>query len=198
METLHFVKWLQSDASEVEVCSEAVQHCSDCSPTPPESEVEVGLQWVQTLQWLLEPPEKQVEHMQHAIYWLSAWVTASTHFSKLTEKSKQIPPEYLDSGSWAAVSAVQLCSDCSLTPLWPPWPPNNQKWKLGCSECSSTLQWLQSDAPRTHVVACHLLVNVLWVTGFTHFTSWSGKSHKATNSSWDKSKHFYLDNSESG
>ena len=25
----------------------AVQLCSDCSPTPPESEVEVGLQWVQ-------------------------------------------------------------------------------------------------------------------------------------------------------
>ena len=126
--------------------------CSECSPTvqqlqsnpPPESEVEVGLQWVQF------------------------------NF---------------------AVTAVW-------SPLWLPCPPNNQKLKLGCSECSSTLQWLQSDPPwktsRTHVVACHLLVKVLWATGFTHFTSWSGKSHKATNSSWDKSKHFYLDNSESG
>ena len=113
-----------------------------------------------------------------------------------------LSPPRIRSGSCAAVSAVQHCSDCSLTlPLTP--HPQNQKWKLGCSECSSTLQWLQSNLPpgitsRTHVVACHLLVNVLWVTGFTHFTSWSGKSHKATNSSWDKSKHFYLYNSESG
>ena len=51
-------------------------------------------------------------------------------------------PPRIRSGSWAAVSAVQLCSDCSLTP-----PPQNQKWKLGCSECSSTLQWLQSGPP---------------------------------------------------
>ena len=34
---------------------------------------------------------------------------------------------------------------------------------------------MQSDPPppkkETDVVACHLLVKVLWVTGFTHFTS---------------------------
>ena len=32
------------------------------------------------------------------------------------------------------LSAVQLCTDCSLT------PSPESKWKLGCSECSSTLQ----------------------------------------------------------
>ena len=43
---------------------------------------------------------------------------------------------------------ILLCSDCSLT------PPQNQKWKLGCSECSSTLQWLQSNAPRIRSGSC--------------------------------------------
>ena len=112
----------------------AVQLCSDYSltPLPPEWEVEAGLQWVQ---------------FNFAV--TAVW-----------------PAPRMRSGSWAAVSAVQLCSDCSVTTppewevevglqwvqfnfavtaVWP--PPGMRSGQLGCSECSSTLQWLQSDPP---------------------------------------------------
>ena len=96
---------------EVGAAVSAVQLCSDCSLTPPKSKVELWLQWVQF------------------------------NFA-VTAVQIPPPPPRIRSWSWAAVSAVQLFSDCSLTP-----PPQNQKWNLGCSECSSTLQWLQSDPP---------------------------------------------------
>ena len=60
-----------------------------------------------------------------------------------------------------------------MTAVGPPPLENKSEVNLGCSEF---LNLLQFDPPpntnRTNVMACHLLVKVLWVTkGFTHFTS---------------------------
>ena len=166
--------------------------CSDCSLTPSQNQKwKLGCsECSSTLQWL----QSNAPRIRSGSWAAVSAVQLSSDCSAVQLCSDCSPPR-IRSGSWAAVSAVQLCSDCSLSDP----PPPESEVKVG-------LQWVQFNfavtavqpPPRTHVVACHLLVNVLWVTGFTHFTSWSGKSHKATNSSWDKSKHFYLDNSESG
>ena len=135
---------------------------------PPNHCSEVDLQWLQS-----DPPWNHNLNLgcsEVDLHWMQFNFAVTAVQPPLLESELELGLQW----SWSALNAVQLCSDCSPTP-----PPPGK-------------------TSRTHVVACHLLVKVLWVTSFTHFTSWSGKSHKAKYSSWDKSKHFYLDNSESG
>ena len=61
-----------------------------------------------------------------------------------------LTPLRIRSGSWAAVSAVQLCSDCSLTP-----PKSEVAVTEDCHTLSPVmnLQWLQFNSPPTHTKA---------------------------------------------
>ena len=132
---------------------------------------EVDLQWVQFnfAVTAVQPPPQSWS-------WAEVKLICSECSSTLQWLQSNPPRSEVElKWSWSAVSAVQLCSDYSLTPPPPqelklgwsevdlqwvqfnfavtavkPPPPRSWSWaevKLICSECSSTLQWLQSNPP---------------------------------------------------
>ena len=85
------------------------------------------------------------------LQWSWSAVTAVHLCSECSQTPLELVVELGLQWSWCAVTAVQLCSECSQTP-----PPRIGSWtwaavKLMCSDCSPTLQWVQSDPPQLNL-----------------------------------------------
>ena len=162
------LKWLQLDPPKIWSWTWAtVKFWSDCSWSPPGSEVELELQWSSEVTAVRPPPNWSEVELE--LQW-SSEVTAvgPPHQSEVElelqwsyEVTAVRPPPPLKWGwTWAA---VKFWSDCS----WTPPPPTKVRLNLSCSEvmkwlqldpptevrlnlsCSEVLKWLQSDPPGT-------------------------------------------------
>ena len=143
-------------------------------PSPPNQELKSGCrsfcsECSSTFQWLQSnPPPPQNEEFKLGCSECSSTFQWLQSNPPLLEWGVEVGCSEV-----FAVSAVQLFSDCSQTPLPPgmrSWSqttvkflwwvqlnfsvtavklpsPQNEEFKLGCSECSSTFQWLQSNPP---------------------------------------------------